>query len=128
MGIPLCSRVRNAPRYFSLVKLSLFHKSHVTYSRVTRVDPHINIYVTIIHHYRCFNNFKLSIPYIGSTDSKLLSAKKVHIWDANGSREFLDKRGLTGRTEGDLGPVYGFQWRHFGAEYIDKHTDYTGTR
>lgn len=62
----------------------------------------------------------------GSTDGKLLSDKKVHIWDANGSREFLDKRGLTHRAEGDLGPVYGFQWRHFGAKYVDKDTDYTG--
>ena len=50
----------------------------------------------------------------------------MHIWDANGSRDFLDKRGLTHREEGDLGPVYGFQWRHFGATYVDKHTDYTG--
>jgi len=22
--------------------------------------------------------------------------------------------------------VYGFQWRHFGAQYVDMHTDYTG--
>ena len=45
----------------------------------------------------------------------------VHIWDANGSREFLDNLGLTSREEGDLGPVYGFQWRHFGAEYVTMH-------
>lgn len=62
----------------------------------------------------------------GSTNAKELSAKGVHIWDDNGSREFLDSRGLHYREEGDLGPVYGFQWRHFGAEYVDMHTDYTG--
>lgn len=45
----------------------------------------------------------------GSTDAKKLSAKGVKIWDANGSREFLDKQGFRDRREGDLGPVYGFQ-------------------
>eukprot|EP00933_Yihiella_yeosuensis_P055520 TRINITY_DN5433_c1_g1_i1.p1 TRINITY_DN5433_c1_g1~~TRINITY_DN5433_c1_g1_i1.p1 ORF type:complete len:500 (-),score=109.72 TRINITY_DN5433_c1_g1_i1:392-1891(-) len=62
----------------------------------------------------------------GDTNGKHLSEKGIKIWDGNGSREFLDKRGLSHREEGDLGPVYGFQWRHFGAEYKDMHTDYTG--
>ena len=25
-----------------------------------------------------------------------------------------------------MGPVYGFQWRHFGADYKNMHTDYSG--
>jgi dihydrofolate reductase/thymidylate synthase len=62
----------------------------------------------------------------GDTNGKHLSDKGVKIWDGNGSREFLDKRGLSHREEGDLGPVYGFQWRHFGAKYVDMHTDYAG--
>ena len=62
----------------------------------------------------------------GSTNAKLLADKGIHIWDGNGSKEFLESRGLGHREEGDLGPVYGFQWRHFGAEYKDMHADYTG--
>ncbi|KAM4543629.1 thymidylate synthase [Fundulus diaphanus] len=62
----------------------------------------------------------------GSTNAKELSEKGVKIWDANGSRAFLDNLGFTEREEGDLGPVYGFQWRHFGAEYKNIHTDYSG--
>jgi thymidylate synthase len=53
----------------------------------------------------------------GETDNALLQAQNVHIWDGNASREFLDSRGLTDRAEGDLGPIYGFQWRNFGGEY-----------
>jgi thymidylate synthase len=34
--------------------------------------------------------------------------------------------GLSHHAVGDLGPVYGFQGRHFGAEYIDATMDYTG--
>jgi len=62
----------------------------------------------------------------GDTNGNHLSEAGVHIWDANGSKEFLEKRGLGHREVGDLGPVYGFQWRHFGAKYVDMHTDYTG--
>ncbi|KXJ95282.1 bifunctional dihydrofolate reductase-thymidylate synthase [Microdochium bolleyi] len=62
----------------------------------------------------------------GCTSSLPLSEAGVKIWDGNGSREFLDSVGLSHREVGDLGPVYGFQWRHFGAEYVDAKTDYTG--
>lgn len=61
----------------------------------------------------------------GSTNVKHLQEKKVKIWDGNSTRQFLDSIGLNNREEGDLGPVYGFQWRHFGAEYKTMHEDYT---
>lgn len=62
----------------------------------------------------------------GHTNAKLLSDKKIRIWDGNASREFLDNLGFLEREEWDLGPVYGFQWRHFGAAYDSMHSDYSG--
>jgi thymidylate synthase len=53
----------------------------------------------------------------GETDNKLLQDQGVHIWDGNTTREFLDSRGLHHYREGLIGPGYGFQWRHFNAEY-----------
>tara|TARA_B100002051_G_C16724115_1_gene634266 strand:+ start:694 stop:2175 length:1482 start_codon:yes stop_codon:yes gene_type:complete len=61
----------------------------------------------------------------GSTNNEVLQNNGVHIWDQNASKEFLESRGLN-YEEGDLGPVYGFQWRHFGAEYVTRNTDYNG--
>jgi thymidylate synthase len=53
----------------------------------------------------------------GETNNKILQDQGVHIWDANGTREFLDSRGLKLYPEGMLGPIYGYQWRNFGASY-----------
>jgi thymidylate synthase len=53
----------------------------------------------------------------GDTDNRNLKDENVHIWDGNGSREFLDSRGLTDYEEDDLGPIYGFQWRNFNGTY-----------
>jgi thymidylate synthase len=53
----------------------------------------------------------------GETDNKILKKQGVHIWDANGSREFLNSRGLNLYPEDMLGPIYGTQWRNFGASY-----------
>jgi thymidylate synthase len=49
----------------------------------------------------------------GETDNKILKEQGVHIWDANGSREFLDSMGLHHYPVDELGPIYGYQWRHF---------------
>jgi thymidylate synthase len=55
----------------------------------------------------------------GSTNANELKDKNIHIWDGNSSREYLDSMGLTNYVEGELGPVYGWQWRNFGKEYRD---------
>jgi thymidylate synthase len=57
----------------------------------------------------------------GSTNNKNLNQKNVHIWDQN-AEEYYSRSDL---EEGDLGPVYGFQWRHFGADYVSCDKDYT---
>lgn len=62
----------------------------------------------------------------GSTSNIELQKKNVKIWNGNGSREFLDSRGLQHLKENDLGPVYGHQWRFFNAPYSDCDADYTG--
>lgn len=60
----------------------------------------------------------------GQTDSKILNKKKIHSWDYNTSREYLDSRKLFNLPTGDIGPSNGFQLRHFGAEYIDCDKEY----
>lgn len=62
----------------------------------------------------------------GRTDNAELQSQGVHIWDANASREFLDSQNLADYPEGLLGPIYGYQWRHFNAPYIygEKHSQY----
>jgi thymidylate synthase len=62
----------------------------------------------------------------GNTSNVVLNNQNVHIWDGNSSREFLDSRNLFEREENDLGPIYGFQWRHFNAEYSNSDTNYKG--
>jgi thymidylate synthase len=62
----------------------------------------------------------------GKTDANILKEKKINIWNGNSSREYLDSIGLQKYEEGDCGPIYGFQWRHWNAPYINYHTDYNG--
>lgn len=50
----------------------------------------------------------------GSTDEKDLRARGVDIWQEWATDE---QTARFGRTEGDLGPVYGYLWRSFGGDY-----------
>ena len=67
----------------------------------------------------------------GITDKKWLQDRNNHIWDEwakpqkapYGHDEASKKKML---EERDLGPIYGFQWRHFNAPYVSYDTDYTG--
>jgi dihydrofolate reductase / thymidylate synthase len=52
----------------------------------------------------------------GETDSTKLSEKNVKIWEGNTSEEFIKSRNLN-YAKGVMGPMYGYQWRHFGALY-----------
>lgn len=61
----------------------------------------------------------------GKTDTKILENQNVYIWKGNTSKQELDKLGLNYEV-GDAGPIYGFQWRHWNAEYKGCHEDYTG--
>jgi len=63
----------------------------------------------------------------GDTNALHLSSKDIHIWDANSSREFLDSVGLPHYPIGDCGPIYGFQWRRFNAEYKGCDYSYSNT-
>jgi thymidylate synthase len=62
----------------------------------------------------------------GDTSNKRLNDEGVHIWDGNTTKEFMEARGLSHYSDGDIGPMYGYQWRQFNAPYEGCDADYTG--
>ncbi len=67
----------------------------------------------------------------GITDKQWLQERNNHVWDEWCSprkvpyaHDAETKRQM--REERDLGPIYGFQWRHFNAPYQGYDQDYSG--
>ena len=57
----------------------------------------------------------------GDTNSKNLEKIGINIWNKNTSRDFLDSLSFNDRIEGMMGPMYGFQWRHFNGYYNENN-------
>jgi thymidylate synthase len=55
----------------------------------------------------------------GKTNTNELKEKGVNIWHAHTSAEFLKVRALD-YEEGQMGPMYGAQWRNYGGAGIDQ--------
>lgn len=68
---------------------------------------------------------ELNLYISGKTDNSILNDKNIHIWNGNTTRDFLDKRNLHHYPEHDMGETYGFNFRHYGANYIDCKQDYS---
>jgi thymidylate synthase len=134
----------NEKGYLSLLKITLENgerketRNGIVYSNFGRMIHFDNIYdkFPLITTKKMF--FRGVVEELlwflrGSTNANELKEKNIHIWDGNSSREYLDSMGLTNYTEGELGPVYGWQWRNFGKDYelskeslLEKESDIEG--
>lgn len=128
-------------QYISLIKSVLKHGS----KRITRSGAEtVSIHGQMIKH-ALSEGFPLTtlrlIPFRlisselewvlrGKTDKNSLQKLNNHVWDKFCNPKYVlnfknnkETHELM-RKENDLGPIYGFQWRHFGAKYTGCDTDY----
>ena len=127
------------PEHQELQYLNLLNKTMIGHHRQTRNAKTISIFseklsFDLTKEFPLLTTKKVFLRGIfeellffirGNTNSKLLENKGVNIWKPNTTKEFIKKCGLP-YEEGDMGPLYGFNWKHFGTEYLGCNYDYTG--
>jgi len=62
---------------------------------------------------------ELKFFLLGKTQTRELEEKGINIWNGNTCQEFLAKRKLSYEV-GDMGPMYGYQWRNFNGQGFDQ--------
>jgi len=100
--------------------LSLFSPSDLRFSLKNNTIPLLTTRKVPLKHV-----FEELIWFLrGQTDVEILNKKNVNIWKPNTNRDFLNSNNLEHLPEYDLGASYSFQFRHFGAKYKDKYSNY----
>lgn len=122
---PICNPInREESEYLSTLEYISKHGE-------TRDSRNGNVTSSFSSQHLCFNLENNSFPLLttkkmffrgiveellffirGETNSKLLEEKGINIWKGNTSKEFIEQKGLK-YEEGEMGPMYGYQWRHF---------------
>ncbi|KKP79772.1 MAG: Thymidylate synthase [Parcubacteria group bacterium GW2011_GWB1_35_5] len=111
---------RQGPEAYTIAGAIFEHEMSDGFPLLTTKKVPLRLIATEIE---CFIN--------GITDKKWLQDRNSHIWDEWASpikapygRDAESKKRML--EERDLGPIYGFQWRHFNAPYKGYDADYTG--
>ncbi len=125
-------------QYLNIIKDTLYHgtlkdsrNSKVLSSKFKKMDFDISKDFPLLTTKKVYFNgvIKELIWFLGgNTDANILANQGVSIWNGNSSRSYLDNIGLTHYKEGECGPIYGYQWRHFNHKYegCDKNYDNKG--
>lgn len=113
-------------KYLELLNNILFNgekretRNSITYSKFTKkISCNLNYGFPLLTTKKMFWKGiveELLFFIRGDTNTNILSNKGINIWKENTNKIFLDKLNLN-YNEGDMGPMYGYQWRFFNKPY-----------
>tara|TARA_B000000475_G_C15998315_1_gene447836 strand:- start:1089 stop:1970 length:882 start_codon:yes stop_codon:yes gene_type:complete len=100
-------------------------KTYSMFGNLYKFDISNNKFPLLTTKFISFKNIFYELMWFikGETNSKLLDNNNVKIWNQNSSKETLNNLGFTKYKEGECGPIYGWQWRSFNADYPYKNNN-----